>query len=93
MSIFIYTGLSFDFSVAYEGKVTVGNVSMYSEEMEEELGFSYNRYNILWGVGGGIRWKSLQLTLGGDWGLTNLVKDYSGTKLNKPFSISLQYLF
>ncbi len=97
MSIFIYTGLSFDFSVAYEGKVTVGNesgtISMYSEEMEEELGFSYNRYNILWGVGGGIRWKSLQLTLGGDWGLTNLVKDYSGTKLNKPFSISLQYLF
>ncbi len=97
LSIFIYTGPSFDFSVAYEGKVTVGNesgtVSMYSKEMEEELGFSYNRYNILWGVGGGIRWKGLQLSFSGDWGLTNLVKDYSGTKLNKPFSVSLQYLF
>ena len=97
LSIFIYTGPSFDFSVAYDGKVTLGNesgtISMYSKEMEKELGFSYNRYNILWGVGGGIRWKGLQLTLSGDWGLTNLVKDYSGTKLNKPFSISLQYLF
>ena len=91
LSVFIYTGPSFDFSVAYDEKVTLGNesgtISMY--EMEKGL----NRYNILWGVGGGIRWKGLQLTLGGDWGLTNLVKDYSGTKLNKPFSISLQHLF
>ena len=97
LSVFIYTGSSFDFSVAYDVTMTIGTVtekaSMYSKEMEEELGLSFNRYNILWGVGGGIRWKGLQLTLGGDWGLNNIVKGFSGTRLNKPFSISLQYLF
>lgn len=53
-----------------------------------------NRFNMLWGVGAGIRWKGLQLMLGGDWGLTNIYKDDSWkTKLNKLFSISLTYLF
>ena len=97
LSIFIYTGPSFDFSVAYDATLTLGNesetISLYSKGMETEMDASFNRYNILWGVGGGIRWKGLQLSFSGDWGLTNLVKDYSGTKLNKPFSVSLQYLF
>lgn len=96
LSVFIYTGPSFDFSVAYDATMTIGTLTekvSYYSKVEEELGFSFNRYNILWGVGAGIRWKGLQLTLGGDWGLTNLVKGYSGTRLNKPFSISLQYLF
>lgn len=97
LSIFIYTGPSFDFSVAYDATVTLGNesetISLYSKEMEAGMETSFNRYNILWGIGGGIRWKGLQLSFSGDWGLTYLVKDYSGTKLNKPFSVSLQYLF
>lgn len=97
LSVFIYTGPSFDYSVAYDATVTLGGetrkVSIYSEEMEAELGGGFNRFNVLWGVGAGVRWKGLQLILGGDWGLTNIVKDYSGSKLDKPFTISLQYLF
>ena len=47
---------------------------------------------MLWGVGGGVRWKGLQLMLGGDWGLTKIVDNYD-VKLNKPFFITVSYLF
>lgn len=92
LSIFLYTGPSFDISLAYTAKASyMGETekeSMYGEDSD------LNRFNMLWGVGAGVRWKGLQLMLGGDWGLTNIYKDDPWkTKLNKPFSISLTYLF
>ena len=94
LSVFLYTGPSFDISMAYTA--TLGGDG-YSEKInmyDKENGYGYKRFNMLWGVGGGVRWKGLQLMLGGDWGLTNIYKDDPWkTKLNKPFSISLTYLF
>ena len=89
-SIFLYTGPSFDVSLAYN--ITAS----YEGEKESyniyDEGDGYNRFNLLWGVGAGFRWKGLQLRLGGDWGLTSLVEDYD-LHLNKPFNISISYMF
>lgn len=92
LSVFIYTGPSFDISLANTMKASADG---YSEKINvnviEESGL--NRFNMLWGVGAGVRWRGLQLMLGGDWGLTKIYKDDYGIKLNKPFSISLSYQF
>lgn len=95
VSIFLYTGPSFDISVAYNVRYSYDGekeqFSMYDEETSE-LGIQ--RFNMLWGVGAGVRWKGLQLRLGGDWGMISMIKDASeSVLLNKPFNISLQYLF
>lgn len=101
LSIFIYTGPSFDFSVAYNAKVSISmpdrninkteKVSVYNDDSD------LNRFNMLWGVGAGVRWKFLQLNIGGDWGLTSIFKSAAGddvvAHLNKPFHISISYLF
>lgn len=90
LSIFLYTGPSLDVSVAMKGKASYmgesEEINMYAEEGAP------GRFNMLWGVGAGIRWKGLQLMLGGDWGMLNLYKD-EASKLSKPFHISLTYLF
>lgn len=86
LSVFIYTGPSFDIHLAL--------VRNWNGEVEELYhGDSYlNRFQMLWGVGAGVRWKGLQLMMGGDWGLMPFEKE-SIHKLNKPFFISLSYLF
>lgn len=92
LSVFLYTGPSFDISLAYTGRESyMGEVEKYNlYEDNDEI----NRFNMLWGVGAGVRWKGLQLMLGGDWGLTNIYKDDTWkTTLSKPFHISLTYLF
>jgi len=92
LSIFLYTGPSFDISLAMTVKESyMGETEKYNIYEDDS---DINRFNMLWGVGAGVRWKGLQLMLGGDWGLTNIYKDDTWkTKLNKPFSISLTYLF
>ncbi|MCQ2361322.1 MAG: outer membrane beta-barrel protein [Paludibacteraceae bacterium] len=56
------------------------------------------RFNVAWAVGAGIQWKGLRLTVGGQFGMNNLVlpdfrdDDYS-IRANKPFEISLSYMF
>lgn len=90
LSVFIYTGPSFDISLANTMKASAYGYSVKFNLIEES---GQNRFNMLWGVGAGVRWRGLQLMLGGDWGLTKIYKDYDGIKLNKPFSISLSYQF
>ncbi len=66
------------------------------EDFENEP--SMTRLNVAWAVGAGIQWKGLRLTVGGQFGMNNLLlpdfrdDDYS-YKLNKPFEISLSYMF
>lgn len=101
LSIFIYTGPSFDFSVAYNAKVSISMPDMNINETEKVNVYNddsdLNRFNMLWGVGAGVRWKFLQLNIGGDWGLTSIFKSTAGddivAHLNKPFHISISYLF
>ena len=82
LSVFLYTGPSFDIHLAYlnDGENIFNGDS------------SWNRFQVLWGVGAGVRWKGIQLMMGGDWGLMPIAKDWPW-KLNKPFFISLSYLF
>ena len=86
LSVFLYTGPSFDIHLA--------RLSNFGGETEDDYkGYSdLNRFQMLWGVGAGVRWKGLQLMIGGDWGLTNISKG-EAIKVNKPFFISLSYLF
>lgn len=92
LSAFFYTGPSFDVSVAYKMKMSGDGMEETYDPMKGEDA-QYNRFNMLWGVGAGIRWKGLQLTLGGDWGLTNIHKEIDDIHLNKPFHISISYMF
>ena len=94
LSVFLYTGPSFDISMAYTATIGADGYSEKINMYDKENGFiePYKRFNMLWGVGGGVRWKGLQLMLGGDWGLTKIVDNYD-VKLNKPFFITVSYLF
>lgn len=68
----------------------------YSEKINMYEESDMNRFNLMWGVGAGVRWKFLQLKVGGDWGLTSLIKDEIdnvNTTLNKPFHVSLSFQF
>lgn len=55
------------------------------------------RCNVLWAVGAGIQWKGLRLTIGGQFGMNNMVinkkNGIQSMKIDKPFEISLSYLF
>ena len=86
LSVFLYTGPSFDIHLAY--------LTNYGGEKDDNYkgDSSLNRFQMLWGVGAGVRWKGLQFMMGGDWELTKFYKD-GAAKLNKPFFISLSYLF
>lgn len=91
LSVFLYTGPSFDISLAYTGKASyMGEEEKYDMYGEDS---DIKRFNMLWGVGSGVRWKGLQLMLGGDWGMTNIYKGGDKITLSKPFHISLTYLF
>ncbi len=96
LSVFLYTGPSFDISLSYTYVYKDswrGNAwNEWKSNLYEEGDVS--RFNVLWGVGAGVRWKRLQLMLGGDWGISNLSRDDSvKARLNKPFHISFTYLF
>lgn len=99
LSVFIYTGPSFDFSLAYNAGISIEVPEMdlsQSEKFNVYEETDMNRFNLMWGVGAGVRWKFLQLKLGGDWGLTSLIKDDIDnikTTLNKPFYVSLSFQF
>ena len=97
-SVFVYTGPSFDIGVS-------GKTWMYGEAYEEIVSldqsiydntFGFKRFNILWGVGAGVRWKFLQLRIGGDWGLLDINNSNrmdEKVTLSKPLHVSLSYLF
>ncbi len=97
LSVFLYTGPSFDISLAYN--ISISN-KIPAFDIDESAKMSLydesdiNRFNLMWGVGGGIRWKFLQFKVGGDWGLTSLYHDeVEKTTLNRPFYFSLSYQF
>ena len=93
LSIFLYTGPSFDIGLAYNVNMSANIPSVGSQDnikVDAYKESDLNRFNMTWGVGAGIRWKFLQLNLGSDWGLTSIME---GTKLNKPFHVTLSYRF
>lgn len=98
-SLFIYAGPSFDIGLAFNDKVSSFlNDQETSTESRDRYKEDLKRFNLLCGVGGGIRWKGLQLRAGGDWGLLNMVKDAGSNStyklfINKPFTINLSYQF
>ena len=92
-SVFVYTGPSFDVGLA-------GNTKNYVDAIKEPVtntamyGSAYKRFNMLWGIGAGVRWKFLQLRVGGDWGMLNIsTYDDEVTHINKPFHVTLSYMF
>ena len=87
LSVFLYTGPVFDIHLAYQVHEVEGKTDFYIED-DDNL---FNRFQVLFGLGAGIRYKGLQLMLGGDWGLTYAYDDL--IKFDKPFFISLSYLF
>lgn len=105
-SLFLYTGPSFDFSLAFNIRETISYIdsklepevtkhNVYKESAQEDR---LHRVNVMWGVGGGLRWKGLQLRAGGDWGLINMIgprPEIPEDKifLHKPFHIALSYQF
>ena len=94
LSVFIYTGPSFDISLAYNATAEMSAMGISESEKDNLYNDSdNNQFHLMWGVGAGVRWKFLQLNIGGDWGLTPLYKSESGTHLNKPFHITLSYRF
>ena len=88
LSLFIYTGPSFDIGLVYNIKERGRKIDAY-----KHIDSDFSRFHMMWGVGAGVRWKFLQLNIGGDWGLTPLYKSESGAHLNKPFHITLSYRF
>ena len=105
-SLFLYTGPSFDFGLAFNirqetrgvGSLIKPDVEEYNIYKENPQELSLHRVNVMWGVGGGLRWKGLQLRAGGDWGLINMIgprPEISDAKifLHKPFHIALSYQF
>ena len=94
-SVFVYTGPSFDIGVG--GKIkqsgeAFGESASFEESIyDKEYGF--RRFNMLWGVGAGVRWKFLQLRIGGDWGLLNINRMDEKVTLSKPLHVTLSYMF
>ena len=96
-SLFIYAGPSFDIGLAFNVSEFL-NDEKTSTEANNLYDNNLKRFNLLCGVGGGIRWKGLQLRAGGDWGLLNMVKETDNNFtyklfINKPFTINLSYQF
>lgn len=88
LSVFLYTGPVLDIHLAYVIKAGEERINLYGE------GSDINHFQVLFGLGAGIRYKGIQLMMGGDWGLTYANDDYLGApKFDKPFFISLSYLF
>lgn len=87
LSVFVYTGPSFDASAGYSIKIDgKWRFDKYEESSD------YRQFNLLWGAGVGIRYNCVQLMMGGDWGLTSIRKSATA-RLNKPFFVTLSYVF
>lgn len=112
LSVFFYTGPAFEVVLNPTYKCTYDDINMLSEELKEIIenkietygqtydiygeNGPYRRFQMYWGVGGGVQWKNWQLRMSGDWGITDLRKNHrfgSFYTRNKPFSICLSYLF
>ena len=96
-SVFVYTGPSFGIGVA--GKMRLSG-EVLGQEMSTEDGiydpeYGYRRFNMYWGVGAGVRWRFLQLRIGGDWGLLNINGNSNLERIvmNKPLHVTLSYMF
>ena len=87
LSVFVYTGPSFDASAGYSIKIDgTWRFDKYEESSD------YRQFNLLWGAGVGIRYNCVQLMMGGDWGLISIRKS-TAARLNKPFFVTLSYVF
>lgn len=94
-SVFVYTGPSFDIGVGGKIKQS-GEAFGESAPFEESIydpEYGFKRFNMLWGVGAGVRWKFLQLRIGGDWGLLNINRMDEKVTLSKPLHVTLSYMF
>ena len=94
-SVFVYTGPSFDIGVGGKLKQS-GEALGESIETEESIydkEYGFRRFNMLWGVGAGVRWKFLQLRIGGDWGLLSVNRLDEKVTLSKPLHVTLSYMF
>ncbi len=87
LSIFLYTGPKFDFGLAFPITYDGEKMDVYKEEDAPK------RFRMLWGLGAGIQWKTLQLRLGGDWGMTNVYDSEVKCTLVEPFNICLSTMF
>lgn len=87
LSVFVYTGPSFDASAGYSIKIDgKWRFDKYEESSD------YRQFNLLWGAGVGIRYNCVQLMMGGDWGLISIRKS-TAARLNKLFFVTLSYVF
>ena len=97
LSVFLYTGPSFEVALTprwkatYDGETEKGKMEFYGDDG------GYSRFQMYWGFGGGVQYANWQLRMEGDWGITDLFRsEYKGsekTVRNQPFSILVSYLF
>lgn len=100
LSAFIYTGPSLDISLSYKRKIHMsddlgdGNTDRY-KDMEDDMheAEGLKPFNLLWGVGGGFRYKGLQFTIGADWGALDISSQEEPIYLNKPLHLTISYVF
>lgn len=81
LSVFFRTGPTFNFLI----------VNFYrSGSHSGSAVYDTNYFDCLWAIAGGVRWKMLQLSIGGEFGLNSHGGYY---KLNKPIMVSFSILF
>ncbi len=97
--LFAYTGLSLDVGIIYHYESHYGGPlppSIWKPGISERPNLystDFHRINLLWASGVGIEFFNFRLSIGTDWGLTNLERDrhYFNTKIAKPISVGITY--
>lgn len=97
LSFTFYTGPVFDLGIyTFEIYSSSHSDDLVTEpEGNKYYPNTYNGFNALWGVGGGVQWKQWRLDIGGEFGMMNKTdKTVNVTgKWNKPVYISVTCLF
>lgn len=96
LSVLLYTGPVFDFGAylaeAKGAKPYSKSRNYYSGGLFSRSG--YDGFNCLWGIGAGVQYHGLRLSIGGEFGMVNKTKSkIYPAEINKPFMISLAYMF
>lgn len=107
LKIFAYAGPEFnigiyhplDLSASKNSYAVSGNYDLYKDKVtyykygqtQKQIGLS--RFDIQFGTGGGLQWKSYRVKAGYDWGILNLNTAESGSMHNRGWNVSLEYQF
>jgi len=101
-SFFAFGGPNFQLGLAQNteevtefdnGDVLVENFNRYENDYDDNGEPDLNRFNLQFGVGGGIQFQNIQLKLGYDWGLLDLDKTRDVTLKSNKMTASIGFQF